>query len=511
MMLAAALALTCTGGLAETVKTERVYVVAEADGTVGSVTDVVRLENPDGLDELEDRTALKEIQNAGGKETFILDGETLIWQAEGKSITYRGTSEKKPPVLPMVTLKLNGEEVSAAELKEKTGEAELTVSYLTEGEAPMLALSVLPLPETGVTDLKTENAAVITETGRSMLVGWAAPGLDESLKLPVSFSATFHADHADLGWMMTVCSSNPLQAACGEIDSRIGGDRQGELEDLITILKAMKNGEALPLVKGQIGLAAMAVNRLNNGLEELDTGAVNLTDGAKQVADGAESLKTGLNRLTENNDVLNTGAGQIFDEFLGMANQQIAASGLAEMGITVPTLTADNYAAVLDETIARLDPETLKRQLAPQGETAGPEEQKALEEKLEQAEAAREQLTGLKARLDRVSAFVGGLKDYTDGVSGAADGAGTLSEGAASLYNGVKSLQETGTSALKSNIFGAEKNAATFLLPLAENNLAGLWETWARTKGQLAAAAGYDLCPEGMKAETAYIIRTDLQ
>ena len=186
MLTALVMVLDCTGALAENTKHERVYVVAGADGTVTSITDSIRLENADGLDELADRTMLNGIQNVGGNEAFTLEGETLTWKADGKNVIYQGTSDKAPAVLPVVTLTLDGEEISASDLKEKTGEAVLTVTYRTEGQAPALVLSVLPLPEEGISDLKAENAAVLTEAERSVLVGWAVPNMDDSLQLPES-------------------------------------------------------------------------------------------------------------------------------------------------------------------------------------------------------------------------------------------------------------------------------------------------------------------------------------
>ncbi|MBR3019871.1 MAG: hypothetical protein IKH57_22825, partial [Clostridia bacterium] len=136
MLTALVMILGCTGALAENTKHERVYVVASADGTVNSITDSIRLENADGLDELVDRTMLNGIQNVGGNETFTLEGETLVWKANGKNVIYQGASAKAPAVVPVVTLTLDGEEISAADLKEKTGEAVLTVTYRTEGQAP---------------------------------------------------------------------------------------------------------------------------------------------------------------------------------------------------------------------------------------------------------------------------------------------------------------------------------------------------------------------------------------
>ena len=104
LLLALTMTLCCCSALAENTKHERVYVVTKPDGTVENITDNVRLENADGLDELIDRTMLTNIENLGGQETFALDGETLVWQAKGNDISYQGTSEKIPTVLPIVHL-----------------------------------------------------------------------------------------------------------------------------------------------------------------------------------------------------------------------------------------------------------------------------------------------------------------------------------------------------------------------------------------------------------------------
>ena len=361
ILTALVMVLGCTGALAEGTKHERVYVVAGADGTVKSITDSIRLENTEELAELADRSMLADIQNVIGNEIFTLEGETLTWKADGKDVIYQGTSDKAPAVLPVVTLTLDGKEISAADLKEKTGEAVLTVTYRTEGQAPVLVLTALPLPENGISDLKAENAAVLTEADRSVLLGWAVPNMDASLQLPVSFSATFRADHADLGWMMTFCSSDPLKAACREIDARVADmDPEALLKEVTALLTDLKNGTDLPGTEGETKVVVDKINELHKGLKALDASAVTLAAGAKQVSDGAASLNAGLAELKKNNETLNSGAEQIFAAILKTANDQIAASGLADAGITVPVLTAENYAGILDEVIAKLDPEALK-------------------------------------------------------------------------------------------------------------------------------------------------------
>ena len=404
LLLTAIMVLGCVPGLAENTKHERVYVVANADGTVKSVTDNIRLENADGLDEIVDRTLLTAIQNVGGKEAFTLDGETLTWHAQGKDITYEGTSDKTPAILPVVTLTLDGEEITVDSLKDKTGDAVLTVSYQTNEPLPALAVTVLPLPEEGITDLRLENAAALTVLGRQVLVGWAVPGMDEELKLPTSFSAAFHADHAELNWLLTLTTSDPIDAACKELDDRIDMDLHTELDEAKALLTALQSGETLPETSGKTKDIVPKINELNDGLTQLNDGAETLANGAAQLSDGASALKdgaaqlntgaaelaagaltlstgaadaeggaasldTGLATIIANNEALNNGAQTIFAAILSSANAQLSASGLDAAGIEIPELTAENYAAVLDAVLLQLNPETLRASAQAQVET----------------------------------------------------------------------------------------------------------------------------------------------
>jgi len=405
LLLALAMALGCLPALAENTKHERVYVVAAADGTVKSITDSVRLENADGLEEIADQTILTAIQNVGGKEAFTLDGETLTWKANGKDITYQGTSDKTPALLPVVTLTLDGENISFADLKNKTGDAVLTVSYQQQEALPTLAVTVLPLPEEGVTGLKLENAAVLSEMGRQVLVGWAVAGMDEELKLPTAFTASFHADHAELNWLLTLTSSDPVNAVCKELDERIGLDLHAELDEAKALLTALQSGEALPETNGKTKDIAPKINELNDGLKQLNDGAASLANGAAQLTVGASNLKGGASQLNTgaaklaagasalstgaadaetgasaldaglaeiiaNNEALNNGAQTILAAILSTANQQLAASGLDAAGIEIPELTAENYTQALDAMLAQLNPEALQSSAQAQAEAA---------------------------------------------------------------------------------------------------------------------------------------------
>ena len=472
LLTAVLMVLGCATGLAENTKHERIYVVTSADGTIESITDSVRLENAGGLDEIMDQSILADIQGTGSGETFTSDGNTLTWKAGGKDITYLGTSDKAPALLPAVKLTLDGEEISFADLKDKTGDAVLTVSYQQQEALPILAVTVLPLPGEGITGLQVENAAVLSEMGRQVLVGWGVPGVDEKLNLPASFTASFHADHAALDWMMTFASAEPFRKGQGMIGSRLDFDPRAELQDVTALLTALQNGTPLPDVTGKAKDLPDKVNQLNISLQVLNT-------GAQMLAEGAASLNTGLKELSANSEALNTGADAVFAAILETANKQLAASGLAEAGIQVPELTAGNYADILGALVTKLEGAT--------GTAAG--------------RKAHDTLQGLLDQLNEVNSFVTGLKTYTAGVDRAAAGSAEISAGAAALH-------DNGTDALQAAILAAEKAAAGKLLPVLTGDAAALLDEYSRMAGQ---ETGYDLHGEGWGTDALYVIRTDLQ
>ncbi len=563
VLLALTMTLSCVSALAENTKHERVFIVADPEGNVKTLTDNIRLENGDMLEELIDRTMLTNIENVDGDETFILDGETLTWKANGKDITYQGTSDKLPAILPAVKITLDGQEVTAQQLKDMTGEAVLTVSYQMNQQVPAIAVSLLPLPQTGVSDLKLTNATMLNEMGMQVLVGWAVPGVDAKvgIELPETFTASFHADHVELNWMMTVTTADPIDSVIQRVDGKISLDAHKILDDLRVLLTAMKNSDALPALENEKANEIVnKLNALNDGVAQLNDGAVQLKDGAaalsdgmNQAAEGADALNAGLRQLTDNNELLNGGASQIFDAILNTANEQLAASGLDAAGITLPALTQENYAELLDGALAQLSPEAVretaqrkvmeivlekaKLNMTVEEYEAAVAEKKInavqqgvikglvqtalasdeVKEKFAQAQTAYDSLTGLKNQLDQLSQFVAGVKAYTGGVAQAAAGSdqlcagmAQLKDGAAQLKTGAETLQADGTQTLKDTLTNAEKSAAGKLLPLAETVLPNALSLYESTRDN-ARNGGYDLRPDGMKAMTVYIIRTDLQ
>ncbi len=577
VLIALTMTLSCISALAETTKHERVFVVADVDGNVKTLTDNIRLENGDMLEELIDRTMLTNIENVDGDETFALDGETLTWKANGKDITYQGTSDKLPAIMPAVKITLDGQEVTARQLKDMTGEAVLTVSYKMNQQVPAIAVSLLPLPQTGVTDLKLTNATMLNEMGMQVLVGWAVPGVDAKvgIELPESFTASFHADHVDLNWIMTVTTSDPIDSVFQRVDGKIGLDAHKVLDELTALLTAIRDGQALPALENENANELVTkLNELNDGIAQLNDGAVQLADGTKQLVDGASALSDGMNQaaegtvtlnaglkqLTDNNELLNSGASQIFEAILKTANEQLAASGLDQAGIALPALTQENYAEQLNGALEKLSPEAIdeminrkvleivlekanlnmtveeyeaavaekKINVMQQGLIKGFEQAARASEEVQQkitlAQTAYDSLKGLKDQLDQLSQFVAGVKAYTDGVAQAAAGSDQLCTGMAQLKDGAAQLSD-GAAQLRNGANTLQSTGTQTLkdtLIHAEKNVAEKLLPYVQNDlpdilrlyedtRDNARNGGYDLRPENMDAMTVYIIRTDLQ
>ena len=88
-------------------------------------------------------------------------------------------------------------------------------------------------------------------------------------------------------------------------------------------------------------------------------------DGVVYIDGKLAELSSGLSTLSGNSAQLNAGAKQVYDTLLGTVETQLKAAGLDALGIKVPALTVDNYAAELNKLVNALD-ETSVRAYATQ-------------------------------------------------------------------------------------------------------------------------------------------------
>ncbi len=483
-------------------KDETVYVLVGADGSVKKIIVSDWIKNTLGSASVADKTELSDIVNVKGDESYSVNGDNMkVWDAEGNDIYYQGNIEKELPVDLRVSYTLDGSPISVAELAGKSGKVTIRYDYQNnqystvdiDGKpekiyVPFAMLTGMMLDNDVFTNVEVKNGKLINDGDHTIVAGIAFPGLQSNLNIsenkfsvPSYVEITAEVKNFEL--------ANTVTVATNEIFNRVDTDKLNSVDELTDSLDELSDAMT-KLLDGSSklydGLCTLltksdelikGIDKLAEGAAKLKAGAGDLDKGAADLSDGAKALAEGLGKLDSNSAALNAGAKQVFNSLLDMANKQIA-----EAGLTVPTLTIDNYAKVLDNVLASLQEENVRKEaeavarqtvtekvLENQGMTkeqyeaavkAGqiPEEtqakieaavdarmqsaevQQGIAEALAKAKAGAASLTALKAQLDDYNTFYTGIGEYTEGVASAKDGADKLNAGSAALKNGTATL-----------------------------------------------------------------------
>ncbi len=359
---------------AETSKDETVYVLAGADGTVQKIIVSDWIKNAMAADSLEDKTELSDIENIKGDESFTLGGDnSCVWDAQGNDIYYQGNIEKELPVQMSVCYTLDGQAIAPEALAGQSGHVTIRFDYqnmqyeevLLDGKTekiyvPFTMLTGMLLDTEVFRNVTISNGKLINDGDRIAVVGIAFPGLQEDLaiskeKLDIPDYVEISADveNFEMGMTMTLATTELFGAIDSDkLDLHELSDAMAELTDAMDQLMdgSAQLDDGLCTLLAKSGDLVSGINKLAEGAAQLKAGAESLDSGAAQLQAGAAQLSSGLNTLNANSSSLNGGARQVFSSLLSMANTQ-----LSEAGLSVPALTIDNYASVLDGVIASLD------------------------------------------------------------------------------------------------------------------------------------------------------------
>ena len=359
---------------AETSKDETVYVLAGADGTVQKIIVSDWIKNAMAADSLEDKTELSDIENIKGDESFTLGGDnSCVWDAQGNDIYYQGNIEKELPVQMSVCYTLDGQAIAPEALAGQSGHVTIRFDYqnmqyeevLLDGKTekiyvPFTMLTGMLLDTEVFRNVTISNGKLINDGDRIAVVGIAFPGLQEDLaiskeKLDIPDYVEISADveNFEMGMTMTLATTELFGAIDSDkLDLHELSDAMAELTDAMGQLMdgSSQLYDGLCTLLEKSGDLVSGINKLAEGAAQLKAGAESLDSGAAQLQAGAAQLSSGLNTLNANSSSLNGGARQVFSSLLSMANKQ-----LSEAGLSVPALTIDNYASVLDGVIASLD------------------------------------------------------------------------------------------------------------------------------------------------------------
>ena len=424
---------------AETSKDETVYVLAGADGTVQKIIVSDWIKNAMATDSLDDKTELSDIENIKGDESFTLGGDnSCVWDAQGNDIYYQGNIEKELPVQMSVCYTLDGQAIAPEALAGQSGHVTIRFDYqnmqyeevLLDGKTekiyvPFTMLTGMLLDTEVFRNVTVSNGKLINDGDRIAVVGIAFPGLQEDLaiskeKLDIPDYVEISADveNFEMGMTMTLATTELFGAIDSDkLDLHELSDAMAELTDAMDQLMdgSSQLYDGLCTLLEKSGDLVSGINKLAEGAAQLKAGAESLDSGAAQLQAGAAQLSSGLNTLNANSSSLNGGARQVFSSLLSMANTQ-----LSEAGLSVPTLTIDNYASVLDGVIASLD-DTAVYQVALEQVTAtvnanrGMIEERVTEAVQSQVEAAMQSEIEARMQSEAIQAQINAVTQQTVG------------------------------------------------------------------------------------------------
>lgn len=345
------LASHCQDG--EVSKEEVIYVAMDADGNIQDTSVTEWLHNGTGAESINDVSTLNDIENTSNDKPFTRDGNSVVWEADGSDIKYKGTIDKELPVSVKVRYYLDGKSISAGDIAGKAGNVTIRFDYTINTEAtsngyvfktPYTMASGVILDDEHFTDVKVNDGKVIDDGNKCICLGLAFPGLAENLdihstefEIPETVMISAYTDRFEIDGTYTVALTGML--------SDIGFDGSESLESKIEQLQdgMEKLGDASDkLVKG--------ADQLTDGAYELAEGAGKISDGAASAAAGADQLASGLDKISDKSGELNGGAREVFDSLLSTAETQLKANELDPGNLTI-----GNYKKALSGIIDSLD------------------------------------------------------------------------------------------------------------------------------------------------------------
>ena len=511
----AALALTLAAGCAMPAfaagkssfsKSETVYAVMNADGSIKSTTVSEHLYNASGLANVTDKTTLTDIQNTESDAEFTQNGEELVWNTNDTDVYYKGNTDKALPIDVKVTYALDGQEAALEDIIGKSGHLTVTVS-LKNNETGTVNVNgadrtiVTPLitavgvilgddasnvtAEHGIIEsaAKSSVAAFVTLPGVKDSLSGLLPDEVDSIEDYLQDTVTVEADVEDF-----TCPQ--VMVACATSTAALGTDNVFDLNSINDLTDGINQlNDAMSQLMDGASQLVDGTAQLASGVLALLDGANTLSSGAATLDDGLGQLTNGLDTLSANNAALNAGAQQVADGVLASANKTLKEGGLID-----EDMTWSNYEAVIDNILTMND-KTLAAGRKKMVRTIWEQEPSFKDSQLDLAlylsatktnhdlEAALKlmqnfdasMLTGalemvtnadakntiheelkyqvensqdmadvraLKTSLSQIQFFVSSVNQYTAGVQTAADGAHSAKDGSAQLAAGAKTLYD---------------------------------------------------------------------
>ena len=244
---------------------------------------------------------------------------------------------------------MNGKVVTAEEIAGKSGSVNIEIEYINKLESkveiggtqetvytPFVVISGVVIDNNIAKDIKISNGKIINNGSKTIAVGFALPGIKESLDIdkdiPNKIEISMQVENFEIGNIMSFATPKVLEE--GSLD-----DIYEELDDVYSQVYDLEDASK-QLEDGTITLRDGIIT-LNNGAKDLRTGASTLNDGANKLNNGAKDLKTGIDTLKSGSNAVNEGATTLKNGTAEYsANSNVLNENVQKMSAGTNTLNA---------------------------------------------------------------------------------------------------------------------------------------------------------------------------
>ena len=167
---------THAGDQTSITKNETVYVFTDASGSVKNTDVSDWMRNPEALDRIHDASNLDNIEVTEGDAVQSGGASSMAWDAGGKDVYYKGTTQAEAPVKMKVSYKLDGKDVKPADLVGASGKVTIHIDYVNDSYetrmiggketriyTPFVAMTGVILPNDTFTNVEVDNGKIVND------------------------------------------------------------------------------------------------------------------------------------------------------------------------------------------------------------------------------------------------------------------------------------------------------------------------------------------------------------
>ena len=291
------------------------------------------------------------------REALIDDVSNLL-NIENLSGDYKGSSEQELPIKTNIKYSLNGEDLQAHDIVGKEGKVKITIEYenldihtkLVNGKyvkmyTPFVVVAGTAIDNEHNKNIEISNGKIIDNGESSIAIGFAMPGLQDSLGINSSdvvipSTIEIKMDSNDFEMNSIICYATPKILEKGDLDIF------NDLDEIYSAANQLKD----------------ASNKLSDGSEALAEGASELKEGTNTALNGVKLINNSVKKSSKK--LINDNSDALTSEQIYLIGQSAAKQAIAEIENQSDTITdkmISNMKLVAEQTAISTAKEVAKQ------------------------------------------------------------------------------------------------------------------------------------------------------